>query len=134
MILLISCKMVSKSYMYQKNMIPSLLLFLCNVFPRKKYVSCMFCRKIMRCSSSALNGWILLFLLESQICIKHACDNFCTVIICCVEHRKNISSVVWHFSQYKVFSCSWSCHILLFLCRLIHSFKYHKNMMVDYLA
>ena len=62
--------------------------------------------KILRCSSSTFNGWFLLFLLESKICIKQACDNFCTVIVCYEDHRKNANSVVWHFSQYKVFSCS----------------------------
>ena len=36
----------------------------------------------------------LLFLLESKLCIKHAYDNFCTVIIYYKEHRKNTQSVV----------------------------------------
>ena len=133
MILLISCKMVSKSYMYQKNMILSLLLFLCNVLPWKNMCYACTVEKIMRCSSSAFNGWCLLFLLESKDCIKHACDNFCTGIVCYKDHRKNTNSVVWHFSQYKVFSCSWSCHSLLFLCSLCYWSKCHENFMVVYL-
>jgi hypothetical protein len=34
------------------------------------------------------------FLLESNIGIKHAYDNFCTVIIYCVEPWKNTKYVV----------------------------------------
>jgi hypothetical protein len=35
-----------------------------------------------------------LFLVESKNCITHACDNFCDVLVYCVEHRKNNKSVV----------------------------------------
>jgi hypothetical protein len=56
----------------------------------------MFYRKIMMCSSSAFNGWFVLFLLESKICIKHACDNFYTMIIYYVEPRKNTKFIVWY--------------------------------------
>jgi hypothetical protein len=45
-------------------------------------------------SSSAIYGWFLLFLLESKVCIKLACDNFYTVIIYYVEPRKNTKFVV----------------------------------------
>jgi hypothetical protein len=34
------------------------------------------------------------FLLESKSCIKHAHDNFCILMVCGVEHRKNANSVV----------------------------------------
>jgi hypothetical protein len=54
----------------------------------------MFYRKIVMSSSSAIYEWFLLFLLESKIYIKHACDNFYTVIIYYVEPRKNTKSVV----------------------------------------
>jgi hypothetical protein len=57
-------------------------------------MSCMFCRKIVMYSSSAFNGWFLLILQESNVCIKHACDNFCTMIIYYIEPRKNVKSVV----------------------------------------
>jgi hypothetical protein len=36
----------------------------------------------------------LLFFIESKICIKDACDNFCTVFVYYVEHVKNTKSVV----------------------------------------
>jgi hypothetical protein len=37
-------------------------------------------------------------LLERGICIKHIYDNFCTVMVCYVEPRTNVKSVVWYFS------------------------------------
>jgi hypothetical protein len=33
-------------------------------------------------------------LIESKNCIKHAYDNFCAVVVYCVEPRKNIKSVI----------------------------------------
>jgi hypothetical protein len=54
----------------------------------------MFCRKILRFSSSAFICLDLLFLLESKICIKHACDNFGIAIIYGLEHGKNTQYVV----------------------------------------
>jgi hypothetical protein len=53
---------------------------------------CMFCVKIWMCSSSAFIGLYLLFLIESKIGIKHAYDNFCTVLVYCVEHGRVIKS------------------------------------------
>jgi hypothetical protein len=40
----------------------------------------------------------LLFLVESKNCITYVCDNFCDVLVYCVEHRKNNKSVVLYFS------------------------------------
>jgi hypothetical protein len=57
-------------------------------------MTCMFCRKILMFSSNAFICLDLLFLLESKICIKHACDNFCLVINYCVEHGKNTKCIV----------------------------------------
>jgi hypothetical protein len=54
----------------------------------------MFYRKIIRCSSSAYNDLFLLFLIEGKSCIKHACDNFGTLITYYVEPRKNTKSIV----------------------------------------
>jgi hypothetical protein len=56
-------------------------------------MSCMFYVKIWMCSSSAFIGLYLLFLIESKICIKHAYDNFCTVLVYYVEHGRVIKSV-----------------------------------------
>jgi hypothetical protein len=64
----------------------------------EKYMSCMFCRKILMSSSSAFIGWFLLFLVERKISIKHAYDNFCTVVGYYVEYGKNTKSIVWYFS------------------------------------
>jgi uncharacterized CHY-type Zn-finger protein len=64
----------------------------------EKYMPCMFCRKILMSSSSAIYGWFLLFLIERKIWIKLGYDNFCTVLIYYVEHRKNTKSIVWYFS------------------------------------
>jgi hypothetical protein len=66
------------------------------------------------------------------MCIKHACETFCTGIVDYVDHGKNTKSVVWYFSQYKVFSCSFIHHSLSFLCRLLYLSKYNKIFMVDY--
>jgi hypothetical protein len=54
----------------------------------------MFCEKLWMSSSSANLGLIFVILLEGKSCIKQAYDNFCTVIVCCVEHRKNSKYVV----------------------------------------
>jgi hypothetical protein len=75
-------------------MIPSLLFFLCDALCIKKYISCMFYREIWMYISSALLADFLLFLLEREICIKHAYDKFCIVFVYCVDHGKNIKSVV----------------------------------------
>ena len=87
----------------RKIWFPSLLLYLCNVLSRKNICHACPVENIMRCSSSAFNGWFLLFLLESKICIKQACDNFCTVIICCVEHRKIFPLLFDTFHSTKYF-------------------------------
>jgi hypothetical protein len=55
---------------------------------------CMFYRKILIFSSSAFICLDLLFLLERKIYIKHACNNFCIVIIYGVEHGKSTQSIV----------------------------------------
>ena len=57
----------------------------------------------MRSSSSAFNDWFLLFLLESKNCIKHACDNFCTVINYYLEPRKNTKNFFDTFHNTKYF-------------------------------
>ena len=88
-------------------MISSLLIFLCHVFPRKNMFHA--------CAVGKILGVV-------------------QVIVCYEEPRKNTNSVVRHFSQFKVFLCTKSCHSLLFLCRLIHSFKYHENLLVNYLG
>jgi hypothetical protein len=54
----------------------------------------MFYRKILIFSSSAFICLDLLFLLERKIYIKHACNNFCIVIIYGVEHGKSTQSIV----------------------------------------
>jgi hypothetical protein len=45
-------------------------------------------------SSSSFICLYLLFLLERKICIKHGHDDFCTVLIYYVKHRKSDKSVV----------------------------------------
>jgi hypothetical protein len=63
----------------------------------------MFCRKILMFSSSAFICLDLLFLLESKICIKHACDNFSIVIIYGVEHGKILNLLFDTFHSIKYF-------------------------------
>jgi hypothetical protein len=53
----------------------------------------MFCRKILMSSSSAIYCLDLLFLIESKNCIKHAYNNFYTVVVYCVEYKKNTKSI-----------------------------------------
>jgi hypothetical protein len=65
---------------------------------------CMFCRKILMFSSSAFICLDLLFFLESKLCIKHACDNFCIVIIYGVEHGKILNLLFDTFHSTKYFS------------------------------
>jgi hypothetical protein len=55
------------------------------------------------------------------------------MIVDYVDHRKNTRSIVWYFSQYKVFLCSFIPHSLSFLCRLLHLSKYNEIFMVGYL-
>jgi hypothetical protein len=86
--------MHNKFIVAQKNMVLVLLVLLCDALCMKKYMACLFCRKILRFSSSAFICLYLLFLLERKICIKHGHDNFCTVLIYYVEHRKNTKSIV----------------------------------------
>jgi hypothetical protein len=57
----------------------------------------------MRCSSSACNGWFLLFFIEGQSCIKLTCDNFCTVVIYYLEPRKIINLLFDTFHNTKYF-------------------------------
>jgi hypothetical protein len=97
---------------------------------QEKYMSYMFYRKILMSSSSAFIGWFLLFLLERKISIKHTYDNFRIVFVYCVDHGKNTKSVVWYFSWYKVFSCSFIPPSLSFLCRQFYLSNYHENFMV----
>jgi hypothetical protein len=54
----------------------------------------------------------LLFLLESKICIKHACDNFCTVIIYYVEPKKILNLLFDTFHNTKYFHA----HIYAIAC------------------
>ena len=75
-------------------MLPTVLFFLCNVLPRKNICHACPVEKLCGVVQVPLVADFLLFLLESKICIKHACDNFCTVIIYYLEPRKNTKSVV----------------------------------------
>jgi hypothetical protein len=64
-------------------------------------------------SSSALYSLYLLFLLKSKISIKHACDNFCIVIIYCVDYGKmlNLLFDTFHSTKYfQVLLCHAFCH------------------------
>jgi hypothetical protein len=56
------------------------------------------------------------------------------MIVDYVDHEKNTKFVVWYFSEYKVFSCSFIHPSLSFLCRLFNLFKYHEKFMVGYLG
>jgi hypothetical protein len=89
------------------------------------------------CSVFVLRCIYFLFLvkfLEPKIWIKHVCEIFSTVFVDYAgQGKKNTKSVVWYFSQYKVFSCSFIHHSLSFLCRLFYLFKYNENFMVGYL-
>jgi hypothetical protein len=46
----------------------------------------MFFVKLLMSSSSAIYCLDLLFLIEGKIFVKHAYDNFCVVIIYCVDY------------------------------------------------
>jgi hypothetical protein len=65
--------------------------------------------------------------------IKHVCETFYTVFVDYVDLGKNTKAIIWYFSQYKVFLCSFIHHILSFLCRLFYLSKYNENFMIGYL-
>jgi hypothetical protein len=88
----------------------------------------LFCRKILRFSSSAFICLYLLFLLERKMCIKHGHDNFCTMLIYYVEHRKKILNMLFDtFHNTKYFHA----HIYALACPFcVGYFTYPNDMKI----
>jgi hypothetical protein len=83
------------------------------------------------CSSSAIFGLLLLFLLELNNYIKHACKLFCAVFVYCVEMKKIINLLFDTFYSTKYFYA----HLYAIGCHFcVGSFTYPNPMKILWYA
>jgi hypothetical protein len=78
-------------------MVPISLVFFSDVLSRKNVFDVCSMKNYWGVVQMPLIDDFLLFFVERKNCITHACDNFCDMLVYCVEHRKNNKSVVWYF-------------------------------------
>ena len=68
---------------------------------------------------------IFVILIESKNCIKHVYDDFCAVIVYCVEHRKipNLLFDTFHNTKY------FHAHIYVIACHFCVGYFTYPNAM-----